>query len=174
MTHAAEEGCTSYVFDLRNNPGGNLDVICKCLDLLLPEGDIVHIISANGTTESKKSDGEHFLDAPMAVLCNGSTASAAELFTADLRDFGLATIVGEKTYGKGTMQSISPLSDGSAVKITHRYYNPSSNVSYDGVGIKPHEGCEVILTDEERDNFYKLTHEEDRQLQKALEVLLGK
>ena len=174
LKQAAEEGCTSYVFDLRNNPGGSLDVICKCLDLLLPEGDIVHIVSADGKTESRKSDKEHFLDAPMAVLCNGNTASAAELFTADLRDYGLATIVGETTFGKGTMQSITPLTDGSALKITHRYYNPASNVSYDGVGIKPHEGCEVILTEEELDNFYKMTHEEDRQLQKALDVLLGK
>ncbi len=174
LKQAAEEGCTSYVFDLRNNPGGSLDVICKCLDLLLPEGDIVHIVSADGKSESRKSDKEHFLDAPMAVLCNGNTASAAELFTADLRDYGLATIVGETTFGKGTMQSITPLTDGSALKITHRYYNPASNVSYDGVGIKPHEGCEVILTEEELDNFYKMTHEEDRQLQKALDVLLGK
>lgn len=174
LKQAAAEGCTSYVFDLRNNPGGSLDVICKCLDLLLPEGDIVHIVSADGKSESRKSDKERFLDAPMAVLCNGNTASAAELFTADLRDYGLATIVGETTFGKGTMQSISPLSDGSAVKITHRYYNPASNVSYDGIGIKPHEGCEVILTEEELDNFYKMTHAEDRQLQKALDVLLGK
>lgn len=174
LKQAAEEGCTSYVFDLRNNPGGSLDVICKCLDLLLPEGDIVHIVSADGKTESRKSDKERFLDAPMTVLCNGNTASAAELFTADLRDYGLATIVGETTFGKGTMQSITPLTDGSALKITHRYYNPASNVSYDGIGIKPHEGCEVILTEEELDNFYKMTHEEDRQLQKALEVLLGK
>lgn len=174
LKQAAEEGCTSYVFDLRNNPGGSLDVICKCLDLLLPEGDIVHIVSADGKSESRKSDKEHFLDAPMAVLCNGNTASAAELFTADLRDYGLATIVGETTFGKGTMQSITPLTDGSALKITHRYYNPASNVSYDGVGIKPHEGCEVILTEEELDNFYKMTHEEDRHLQKALDVLLGK
>lgn len=174
LKQAAEEGCTSYVFDLRNNPGGSLDVICKCLDLLLPEGDIVHIVSADGKSESRKSDKEHFLDAPMTVLCNGNTASAAELFTADLRDYGLATIVGENTFGKGTMQSITPLTDGSALKITHRYYNPASNVSYDGVGIKPHEGCEVILTEEELDNFYKMTHEEDRQLQKALDVLLGK
>ncbi|MBE6578763.1 MAG: S41 family peptidase [Ruminococcaceae bacterium] len=171
---AKEDGCTSYVFDLRNNPGGSLDVICKCLDLLLPEGDIVHIVSADGKSESKKSDGEHFLDAPMTVLCNGNTASAAELFTADLRDYGLATIVGETTFGKGTMQFISPLNDGSAVKITYRYYNPASNVSYEGIGIKPDEGCEVVLTEEELNNFYKMTHEEDRQLQKALEVLLGK
>ncbi len=174
LKQAAAEGCTSYVFDLRNNPGGSLDVICKCLDLLLPEGDIVHIVSADGKSESRKSDKERFPDAPMAVLCNGNTASAAELFTADLRDYGLATIVGETTFGKGTMQSISPLSDGSAVKITHRYYNPASNVSYDGIGIKPHEGCEVILTEEELDNFYKMTHAEDRQLQKALDILLGK
>ena len=173
LEQAKADGCKAYIFDVRDNPGGSLDVICKCLDLLLPEGDIIHIVSADGKSESQKSDGERFLDAPMAVLCNGNTASAAELFTADLRDYGIATIVGEKTFGKGTMQSIVPMKDGSAIKITHRYYNPASNVSYDGIGIKPTEGYEVILTEEERLKLYRLPLSEDKQLQKALEALLG-
>lgn len=171
LEQAKADGVKGYIFDVRNNPGGSLDVICKCLDLLLPEGVIVNIVSADGTTTTKDSDAEHFLDAPMVVLCNESTASAAELFTADLRDFGLAVIVGETTFGKGTMQTISPLADGSAVKLTNRYYNPSSNVSYDGIGIKPSEGYEVILTEEEKKQFYKMTREEDRQFQAALRAL---
>lgn len=174
LEQAKADGVKGYIFDVRNNPGGSLDVICKCLDLLLPEGIIVNIVSADGTTATKNSDAEHYLDAPMAVLCNGSTASAAELFTADLRDFGLATIVGETTFGKGTMQSVSPLADGSAVKLTYRFYNPSSNVSYDGIGIKPDEGYEIILTEEEQKQFHKMTREEDRQFQAALRSLAGK
>lgn len=169
LEQAQTEGCKAYLFDVRNNPGGSLDVICKVLDLLLPEGVTVRIVSADGTETTRMSDAEHFLDAPMAVLCNGNTASAAELFTADLRDYGLAKLVGETTFGKGTMQVISRLSDGSAVKLTTSYYNPMSGVSYDGVGIHP--DVEVALTAEQAARFYLLSHEEDPQLQAALKLL---
>ena len=172
LKQAKEDGCSSYLFDMRNNPGGSLDVICKCLDLLLPKGITVNIVDAAGTVTTRESDAEHFLDAPMAVLCNGNTASAAELFTADLRDYGLATLVGETTFGKGTVQTITPLSDGSAVKMTTRYYNPMSNVSYDGIGIVP--DVTVELTEKQRSRFYLLTHEEDPQMQAAIKALLGK
>ncbi len=172
LDQAKADGCTSYLFDMRNNPGGSLDVICKCLDLLLPEGITVNIVDADGTVTTRDSDAEHFLDAPMAVLCNNNTASAAELFTADLRDYGLAVLVGETTFGKGTVQTITPLSDGSAVKLTTRYYNPMSNVSYDGIGIVP--DIEVVLTEEQRARFYLLSHEEDPQMQAAIGALLDK
>lgn len=169
LEQAKAEGCTSYLFDMRNNPGGSLDVICKCLDLLLPEGVTVNIVDGDGTTTTRDSDAEHFLDAPMAVLCNGNTASAAELFTADLRDYGLATLVGETTFGKGTVQTISPLPDGSAIKMTTRYYNPMSGVSYDGIGIVP--DVTVTLTEEQNSRFYLLSHEEDPQMQAAINAL---
>ena len=157
---------------MRNNPGGNLDVICKCLDLLLPKGITVNIVDADGNVTTRESDAEHYLDAPMAVLCNGNTASAAELFTADLRDYGLATLVGVTTFGKGTVQTITPLADGSAVKMTTRYYNPMSNVSYDGIGIVP--DITVELTEEQSKRFYLLTLEEDPQMQAAIKALQGK
>ncbi len=167
---AEQDGCDAYLFDVRNNPGGNLDVVCDVLDELLPaDRTLLHMIDAQGNDETRKTETEDYLDAPMAVLCNGSTASAAELFTADLRDYGLAVIVGETTYGKGTMQTISPLSDGSAVKLTSNYYNPASNVSYDGTGLLP--DVEVKLTEEQSSRFYLLSHEEDPQLQAALKAL---
>lgn len=169
LEQAKADGCKAYLFDVRNNPGGSLDVICNVLDLLLPEGIIVRIVNADNQETTRVSDAEHFLDAPMAVLCNGSTASAAELFTADLRDYGLATLVGETTYGKGTMQTISPMQDGSAVKLSTSFYNPMCGVSYDGEGIRP--DVEVKLTADEASRFYLLSHEEDRQLQAALQVL---
>ena len=172
LEQAKADGCTSYLFDMRNNPGGNLDVICKCLDLLLPKGITVNIVDADGNVTTRESDAEHYLDAPMAVLCNGNTASAAELFTADLRDYGLATLVGVTTFGKGTVQTITPLADGSAVKMTTRYYNPMSNVSYDGIGIVP--DITVELTEEQSKRFYLLTHEEDPQMQAAIKALQGK
>lgn len=169
LTQAKTDGCTSYLFDVRNNPGGSLNVICDVLDLLLPEGVTVRIVAPDGSETTRESDAEHFLDAPMVVLCNGNTASAAELFTADLRDYGLAKLVGETTFGKGTMQTISPLSDGSAVKLTSSYYNPASGVSYDGIGIHP--DVEISLTPEQLARFYLLSHEEDPQLQEAIRLL---
>lgn len=169
LEQAQADGCTSYLFDVRNNPGGSLNVICDVLDLLLPEGVTVHIVNAAGEETTRDSDAEHFLDAPMAVLCNGSTASAAELFTADLRDYGLAKLVGETTFGKGTVQTISPLDDGSAVKLTTSYYTPMSGVSYDGVGILP--DVEIALSAEQASRFYLLSHEEDPQLQAAIQLL---
>lgn len=172
LTQAQIDGCTSYLFDVRNNPGGSLNVICDVLDLLLPKGITVRIVAPDGTETTRESDAEHFLDAPMAVLCNSGTASAAELFTADLRDYGLAKLVGETTFGKGTMQTISPLSDGSAVKLTSSFYNPASGVSYDGVGIHP--DVEVSLTPEQQARFYLLSHEEDPQLQEAIRLLQKK
>ena len=169
LEQAQTDGCTAYLFDVRNNPGGSLNVICDVLDQLLPEGITVRIVNAAGEETTRDSDAEHFLDAPMAVLCNGSTASAAELFTADLRDYGLAQIVGETTFGKGTMQTTSLLSDKSAVKLTTNYYNPMSGVSYDGIGIHP--DVEIKLTAEQAARFYLLSHEEDPQLQAALQLL---
>ncbi len=170
LTAAKQDGCTSYLFDLRNNPGGNLDVVCAALDELLPANQtILHMIDAQGNDKTRETENDTFLDAPMAVLCNGNTASAAELFTADLQDYGLATVVGETTYGKGTMQTITSLPDGSAVKLTSNFYNPASNVSYDGIGVHP--DVEVKLTEEQSARFYLLSHEEDPQLQAALKAL---
>ena len=106
----------------------------------------------------------------MAVLTNGNTASAAELFTATMRDYDLATIVGETTYGKGSMQSIYPLAyfgyDG-AVKLTTRHYFPPCGIGYDGIGITP--DVEISLSEEAAmTNIYKLAEADDSQLQTAI------
>ncbi|MBQ4153139.1 MAG: S41 family peptidase [Oscillospiraceae bacterium] len=173
FSQLSTEGAQGFIFDVRNNPGGTVESVCRILDTLLPEGPIVSAKYKNSPTpEVLFSSDSSEVDAPMAVLCNGNTASAAELFTADLRDYGLATLVGETTFGKGTVQTITPLSDGSAVKMTTRYYNPMSNVSYDGIGIVP--DVTVELTEEQRSRFYLLTHEEDPQMQAAIGALLGK
>lgn len=169
LEQAKADGCVSYLFDVRNNPGGNLDVICNVLDLLLPEGPIVNIVSADGSTVTRNSGAQQFTSERMAVLCNGSTASAAELFVADLRDYKLAKIVGDTTYGKGTVQTITSLSDGSAIRLTTSYYTPASGSSYDGEGIHP--DISVSLSSEQASRFYMLTHEEDPQLQAAIGYL---
>ncbi len=131
-----EAGAERFVFDLRDNGGGLLDAVVETLDFLLPEGVIVTTRTAGGEKKEYRSE-ESELDAPMAVLVNGGTASAAELFTAALRDYHKAVIVGETTFGKGVAQSTYTLGDGSAVKLTTHYYDPPSGVNYDGVGITP-------------------------------------
>lgn len=164
-----KEGVTKFVFDVRYNPGGDLNAICSVLDYLLPEGPIIRTRDKAGNEETISSDANEFT-APMTVLCNGSTASAAELFTSALKDYKKATIIGEQTYGKGSMQSIIPLTDGSGVKLTTRMYFPPFSEGYDGVGITP----DIEIAQDEAlkgKNIYKITDEEDVQLRKAVSVL---
>ncbi|PKM63170.1 MAG: hypothetical protein CVU97_01610 [Firmicutes bacterium HGW-Firmicutes-21] len=168
LDKAAEDGCESYIFDVRNNPGGDLNAIVKVLDLLLPEGPIINIVDKSGKVTTRSSDEAH-LDAPMAVLINGKTASAAELFTAALRDYSLATIIGTTSFGKGTMQTITTLPDGSGLKLSTNYYNPPYGENFHGIGVSPDIFLEMPAELAER--FYLLTNEEDNQLQRAIETL---
>ncbi len=165
---AQSEGCDSFIFDVRNNTGGYLEEINAVLDLLLPEGPIINIVDKDGNTQTHDSDAD-CIDGKMAVLCNDNTASAAELFTAALRDYEKAVIVGKTTFGKGTLQTTRLLSDGSAVKLSTAYYNPPSNVSYDKIGITP--DYEIELDEEWSDRFFKMPMESDAQLLKAIELL---
>ncbi|MBE6671387.1 MAG: S41 family peptidase [Ruminococcaceae bacterium] len=164
-----KQGADRFVFDVRYNPGGDLTSIVEILDMLLPKGPIIRIIDRYGQETAINSDENEF-KYPMTVITNGSTASAAELFTSALRDYNKAIIVGEKTYGKGTMQSVLGLPDGSAVCMTTQTYCPPKSDSYDGIGIYP--DIDVLL-DEEFSNIslYKLTFEQDKQLKIAVEEL---
>jgi carboxyl-terminal processing protease len=168
---AQSEKCEKFIFDLRNNSGGYLDEILAVLDILLPEGPMINIVDKKGLTKTHNSDS-NCIKGEMAVLCNGNTASAAELFTAALRDYELAEIIGETTFGKGTMQTTRLLSDGSALKLSIAFYNPPSNVSYDKIGVKP--DFEVKLTEYWESRYFKMPVEEDTQLQKAIEILNSK
>ncbi|OGO86991.1 MAG: hypothetical protein A2Y15_07415 [Clostridiales bacterium GWF2_36_10] len=168
LDKASNDGCIKYIFDVRNNPGGDLGSIVSVLDLLLPEGTITEIVYKDGNITKKESDAA-CLNAPMVVLANGNTASAGELFTAALRDYNLATIVGTTTFGKGTMQTITKLADGSGLKLSTAYYNPPKGENYNGIGITP--DVEVVMSDELMARFYMLTNEEDIQLQKAIEII---
>ena len=136
-------GVKGVVFDLRNNPGGYLDTVIEMISMLVPEGTRVVSYTDNMSGEKVyKAEGGSRLALPIVVLCNENSASAAELFTASMRDYddmGIldVKIVGKTTYGKGVMQSTFPLSDGSYLTMTMAYYNPPSDVNYDGVGIEP-------------------------------------
>ncbi len=154
------QGMKDLVIDLRNNGGGLVDVTCAILDRLLPEGLIVYTEDKYGNRQEEKSDAEHYFSGGMAVLVNGNSASASEIFAGAIKDYGVGVLVGTQTFGKGIVQSLFPLSDGSAVKITvSRYYTPKGNNIHE-VGITP----DVILE-------YDEDAEEDNQLMKALEIL---
>ena len=186
-----EKGCTRFVFDVRNNPGGDLKSINAVLSYFLNENDtILSTVRKDGTTtvyrvQAATYTGDYagcsvakeeigmFRDLSMVVLTNGNTASAAELFTAALKDYDLATVVGTTTYGKGVLQNIYHLGSWGykgAVKLTVGYYSPPSGVNYDGIGISP--DTEVALSEEAaKTNLYLLPESEDAQLMAAIATL---
>lgn len=164
----ADQGMEKMVVDLRNNPGGLLDSVCDILNEILPEGLIVYTEDKYGNREEERVSGEHVLDIPLAVLVNESSASASEIFAGAVQDYGIGTIVGTTTYGKGVVQSIRKLSDGSAVKLTvSNYYTPNGN-HINKVGITPDV---VEKLDTNLLNKDDISHEEDNQLQAALKAL---
>ncbi|MCL2517366.1 MAG: S41 family peptidase [Oscillospiraceae bacterium] len=163
------QGAVRIVFDVRNNLGGELNSIHKVLDYLLPEGPVIRIIDKDGNVETMDSDTKE-LDMPMIVLINSRTASAAELFSAALRDYGKAELVGVKTYGKGSMQTVIPLADNSALIVSIRTYAPPFSDNYDGIGLYP--DVEVELSKEAaRQNEYTIKDADDNQLVEAIKIL---
>ena len=163
-----KQGAASLLFDLRNNPGGQLTALVNCLDTLLPEGKIISLKDKAGKTEKYTSDA-NAVDLPMAVLVNADSYSAAEFFAAALQEYGKATIVGEKTVGKGYSQQGFELSNGGCLNIsTHCYYTPKG-VSLIGKGVTPDKQAD--LSDEKKEHFYVLRDSEDDQLQAAISVL---
>ena len=162
------EGMEKLIIDLRDNPGGNVQVVCDILDRILPEGLIVYTEDKYGEREEYWSDADNYLDCPLAVLINENSASASEIFAGAVKDYGAATLVGTRSYGKGVVQSILDLGDGTAAKLTvSKYYTPNGN-NIDGVGIEPDVEVEIP---EEAYLDYVITFEEDAQLQTAIELL---
>ena len=164
-----EEGAEALVFDVRGNPGGNLDSVVAMLDFLLPEGKIVRITDRNGREVQSYSSDASCIDLPMAVLTDGETASAAELFASALKDFDKAITVGTQSFGKGTMQIMIPLPDGGAFKFSYRYYSPPISDNFHGVGITP----DIEVTLPEGTLVTYLTDETDGQLSAAVDHLLS-
>lgn len=162
------QGETALIIDLRNNGGGLVSTACSILDRLLPEGLIVYTEDKYGNREEMTSDAENYFDKPLAVLVNGNSASASEIFAGAIKDYGTGTLVGTQTFGKGIVQKIYPLSDGTAVKLTvSKYYTPKGNNIHE-IGITP--DVEVELN-EEVANEVTIPEDQDNQLQKAIEIL---
>ncbi len=170
LAELAAAGAKAVVFDLRGNPGGELNSITSVLDLLLPEGDIIIATDKDGNKEVLATSDANELTLPMATLINGSSASAAELFAGSMRDYGKGPLIGETTFGKGTMQTLMPLPDGSAVSISNRNFTSKSGNSHDGVGIEP--DIKVELSEEiAGKNLFLITDEEDNVLARAVQYL---
>lgn len=163
-----EQGMERLIVDVRGNPGGLLTSVCDILEDILPEGLIVYTEDKDGSRREYTCDGDNELNMPLAVLINGNSASASEIFAGAIQDYGLGTLVGTTTYGKGIVQSLIPLSDGSAIKTTTaKYYTPKGRCIH-GTGIQPDVEEEL---NEGLEQETSIPHEEDNQLQKALEVV---
>ena len=159
------QGMKGLIVDLRNNPGGNLATGCDMLDLMLPEGLIVYTEDKDGNRSEETSDEEHQFKLPMTVLVNGNSASASEIYAGAIQDYGLGEIIGTQTYGKGVVQQIFDLKDGTCVKLTIAEYFTPKGRNINGKGITP--DVEVEYEADEADP------EADNQLDKALEVIKG-
>lgn len=162
------KGVTSLVFDVRSNPGGTLTSVIDVLDYLLPEGDLAYVTDASGKVlRTHKSDSSYLKGIDqMAVLINDNTASAAELFACALRDYDKAILVGTKSYGKGSMQTIYMLPDGTGLRLTTNKYNPPKTENYDGVGLTPDITVELSEALKGKSPF-EYTDSEDNQLESA-------
>lgn len=158
------QGMTKLIVDLRGNPGGLLDQVVDMLDYILPDGLVLYTEDKYGEREEYYSDGSHELKIPMVVLVNENSASASEVFTATFRDFEWGTVVGKTTFGKGIVQNVLPLGDGTAVKITTQHYYPPSGYDLHKVGIKP--DLEVDLNE-----GAKIGTDSDNQLSAAIDIL---
>lgn len=165
------QGMEALVVDLRDNPGGRLDVVVNMLDMILPEGILVYTEDKDGNRGNEMySNAQSVLDVPLAVLVNGQSASASEIFAGDIQDFEAGVVVGTQTYGKGIVQSVYLLDDGeTAVKMTVSSYYTHAGRNIHGEGITPDI---VVELDEELRQKAEITKEEDNQLQTAINALM--
>lgn len=160
------QGADTLIFDVRNNSGGELNSVVAMLDYLLPAGPVIRITDGDGN-ETTMDSAEGELNCKMAVLINHTTASAAELFAASLRDYNKAILVGVQTYGKGSMQTIVRLADNSAMRVTYKMYSPPFSDNYNGIGVTPDFIVE-LMQEAAKQNLYTLKDTEDNQLQEAI------
>ncbi len=175
-----KQGMKQLVIDLRSNPGGILDSAVAMVDYILPDdmknfekGDrktlIVYTADKNGDGDTYTASDGHEVDLPIAILVNENSASASEVFTGALKDYKKAVVVGTTSYGKGIVQNLIPLGDGSAIKITTAHYYTPSGFDLHGKGIAP--DVEVEL-DENLKSQAVVTPEEDNQVQAAIQALV--
>ncbi|MCH1980921.1 S41 family peptidase [Lawsonibacter sp. OA9] len=155
-----EQGIKRLIVDLRDNPGGLLTSVCDTLNSFMPKGLLVYTEDRNGNRTEHFSEGKTPLDIPLVVLVNQNSASSAEIFAGAVKDYGVGTLVGTTTYGKGIVQKTFGLNDGSVVKLTVSSYYTPNGINIHGTGIEP--DVEVEQPEDAT---------EDLQLEKALELI---
>ncbi|MCI1722188.1 MAG: S41 family peptidase [Lachnospiraceae bacterium] len=163
LSDLKSQGMKKLIIDLRNNPGGLVDAAAGCLDKILPAGLEVYTVEKDGSRTDYNSKGEDPLTIPLVLLVNGNTASSAEIFTGACRDRLSCTVVGEKTYGKGIVQTTTTLADGSSIKFTTAHYYTPNGMDINGNGITP--DTVVALADGAKPD----TSDTDTQFIKAME-----
>lgn len=165
-----DQGAKAFIFDVRGNGGGLVTAVVQILDDILPEGTVVYTEDKYGNRQDFTSSGDTYLDMPIAVLVDGNSASASEIFAGAIKDYQYGTLIGTKTFGKGIVQTIYPLSGGDAIKITTaKYFTPNGNYIH-GAGIEPDITLEYEFTGDDGGEY---SVDYDNQIQKALEVLSG-
>ena len=171
ISELSKEGMEGLVIDLRDNPGGLLDVTCEMLDRMIKKGLLVYTVDKYGKRVDEDATDSYSFDKPVAILVNGNSASASEVFSGAMKDYKAATLVGTKTFGKGIVQSIVPFGDGTAMKVTvSKYYTPNG-VNIHGTGIEPDV---VVELSKDATKNGKYDRKNDNQLDKALDVVIDK
>ena len=167
MDELIEQGAEKIIFDLRYNTGGLVEEALNIIDLFVDEGEEILIeVAADGTETINTAESDKKYDIEIVILVNEYTASASEIVTGALKDYGIATVVGTTTYGKGVIQNVYSLSDGSVLKLTTaEYYTPNRN-QINKVGIEP--DYEIEIDEENLDDEGNII---DTQLEKAKELL---
>lgn len=161
------EGMKSIIFDLRSNGGGLVDTCVSMLDTILPEGTLVSVEDRSGKRTERTSDANH-MDYPIIILTSGYTASASEIFTGAIQDYGYGKTLGTKTFGKGIIQTSAPLSDGSALKLTTDYYYTPNGRKLHGEGIEPDIELEFEYLGDPDEDYDEL---HDNQVIRAMQEL---
>lgn len=166
-----KKGMKGLIVDVRDNPGGLLDAVVAMLDRLLNEGLIVYTEDKYKNREPLYAEDKNQFNKPLVVMINGNSASASEIFAGAIQDYEIGTVVGTTSFGKGIVQKVMPLKDGTAIKLTvSKYFTPKGR-NIHGTGIVP--DVEVELSEELR-QMVTIPHDKDNQLQKAIEVLKEK
>lgn len=163
-----DQGMQAVIFDVRYNPGGMVGSVVEILDKILPKGLLVYIEDKAGNREDYTSDNTEYMEIPIAVLINEDSASASEIFAGAIKDHKYGTLIGTTTFGKGIVQTIFPLQDGDAIKLTTaKYFTPSGNYIHE-VGIEPDIELEYEYLNPEGKEYER---QYDNQILKAIEVL---
>lgn len=164
-----KRGIKSLIIDLRNNGGGIVKEALQIADYIADKGSVlIYEVDKNNKEKVERSENDPVINMPIVVLVNENTASSSEILAGALKDLGKATIVGTKTYGKGVIQQLLTLPDGSGLKITSEKYLTPNKIEINKIGIEPDEKVKLPTS---ITNILKVDKEDDTQLQKAIEIL---